>query len=102
MMRRLNGPPVLGVLLAMSASGCQSAPPLAEATFSEAAKRCHLQATTYTYRNGFLLDEPLVDFSKEAEPPKALKCFNLALEKIDREATARGATHISRIWKYRA
>lgn len=75
---------------------------MSEATFSDAARRCHLQATTYTYRDDVVLDEPLVDFTGEAEPAKALTCFNSALEKIDREATERGATHISRIWESRA
>lgn len=75
---------------------------MSHATFAEAAKRCDLSATTYTYRDGIFLDEPLVDFTKEPAPAKAETCFNLALEKIDGEATERGATHISYIWEFRS
>lgn len=83
-------------------SGCgQSAPPISKALFGEAAKRCALRLTTYTYRDGLLLDEPLIDFSKEPDPLKARACFDAALEKIDREMTERGFDHISYIWEWR-
>ena len=84
-------------------SGCgQSAPPMSRATFAEAARKCALRLTTYTYRDGLLLDEPLVDFTKEPEPAKAHACLNAALEMVDREMTARGVEHISYIWEWRA
>jgi hypothetical protein len=99
---RMTRTPLFGLLAMMCASGCQSAPPMSHATFTDAAKRCELLATTYTYRDGIFLDEPLVDFTKEPASAKALTCFNLALEKIDREATERGATYIRRIWEFRS
>ena len=71
------------------------------ASFDDAARRCHLTATTYTYRHGFVLDEPLIDFTREAEPEKAMRCFDFALGKIDREASERGVTNTSYIWEYR-
>ena len=73
-----------------------------KATFLAAARKCALLATTYLYRHGFLLDEPLIDFTKEPDPVKAQACFNAALEEVDREATDRGATNISYIWEWRA
>lgn len=74
---------------------------MSEATFAEARQQCGLTATTYIYRDGFFLDEPLVDFSRERDPDGAHNCFNKALEAADREATERGATHISYIWEWR-
>jgi hypothetical protein len=83
--------------------GCgQSAPPMSRATFADAARRCALDLTTYTYRDGLVLDEPLIDFTKEPEPAKAHACFNAALEKVDREMTKRGVDHISYVWEWRA
>ena len=83
--------------------GCdQSAPPMSKATFTEAARRCGLKATTYLYRDGVVLDEPLIDFTKELAPAKAHACFNSALEKRDREMIERGVKHISYIWEWRA
>lgn len=75
---------------------------MSQTTFSDAARRCGLRATTYLYRNGILLDEPLIDFTKEPEPQEALRCFNAALEKIDRSMTERVVEHISYIWEWRA
>ena len=98
----MTGTPLLGLLIMMCASGCESAPPMSHATFAEAARSCDLSATTYTDRDGIFSDEPLVDFTKEPAPANALTCFNLALEKIDREATERGAKHISRKWESRS
>jgi len=60
-----------------------------------------LKATTYTYRDGLFVDEPLVDFTQERNPRKAHDCFNDALDKLDRAATAQGIKHISRMWEYR-
>ena len=75
---------------------------MSKATFTSAAKKCDLRNTTYLYRDGILLDEPLIDFTKESSPAKAHECFNSALEDVDREATERGATHVSYIWEWRA
>jgi muramidase (phage lysozyme) len=75
---------------------------MSEARFADAAGRCELKATTYTYRDGYFLDEPLVDFSRELDPSKALRCFNDALGQIDRGMTERGVAHISYIWEFRA
>ena len=74
---------------------------MSKARFAEAAGRCQLRATAYTYRDGFFLDEPLVDFSKEPDPGKAVSCFNHALDQIDRAMTERGVDHISYIWEVR-
>ena len=74
---------------------------MSEERFAQAARTCHLELTTYTYRDGFFLDEPLVDFSREADPNKAKSCLNEALERIDRAMTARGVDHIGYIWEYR-
>jgi len=74
---------------------------MSEATFAQAKQRCGLKATTYTYRDGIFLDEPLIDFSREDNPEAAHVCFNKALEAVDRAATERGATHISYIWEWR-
>ena len=82
-------------------SACQSAPPMSQATFDKAAAQCGLRQTTYTHRDGFFLDEPLIDFSREANPHKANECFGEALEKLDMEMTANGADHISYIWEWR-
>ena len=73
-----------------------------EETFSQAAGLCGLRATTYTFRHGILLDEPLVDFTQEPDPAKAHICFDGALDKIDRAKTERGVDHISYIWEWRA
>lgn len=73
---------------------------MSEARFREAARRCQLKATTYLYRDGILLDEPLIDFSREPDPDRALSCFDKALEQIDRAMTERGADHISYIWEW--
>ena len=94
--------PTLVFGAAICLAGCQSAPPMPKATFQNAAGKCGLRATTYLYRDGILLDEPLIDFTKEPEPTKAQACFNAALQKVDREMTERGATHISYIWESRA
>ena len=67
--------------------------------FAEGARRCDLKATTYTYRDGPFLDEPLVDFSKEPDPAKAVSCFNDALDQIDRAVMGRGVKHVSYIWE---
>jgi hypothetical protein len=75
---------------------------MSRATFAEAARKCTLHLTTYTYRDGLLLDEPLIDFTREPEPAKAHACFNAALEEVDREMTARGVKNISYIWEWRA
>ncbi|MBW6532680.1 hypothetical protein KZ820_18210 [Sphingomonas sp. RRHST34] len=84
-------------------SGCgQSLPPMSRALFGEAVKRCALRLTTYTYREGLLIDEPLVNFTKEPDPAKAHACFNAALDKITREMTERGVDHIGYIWESRA
>ena len=69
--------------------------------FAAAAKRCDLRATTYTYRDGILLDEPLVDFSKEPDPDKAVRCFNDVLDQSDRALMEHGVEHISYIWETR-
>jgi len=83
--------------------GCsQSAPPMSRTTFAEAARRCALRVTTYTYRDGLLIDEPLIDFTEEREPAKAHACFNAALERVDQEIMARGVKHVSYIWEWRA
>ena len=74
---------------------------MSKGQFAEAARRCDLKATTYTYRDGFFLDEPLVDFSKEADPGKAVSCFNDALDQIDRAVMGRGIDHVSYIWEVR-
>ena len=93
-------------LLALGAAtglvGCQSAPPMSKARFVEAAGSCALKATTYTYRDGYFVDEPLVDFSRELNPAKAVRCFDDALGQIDRRMTVRGAEHIGYIWEVRA
>jgi hypothetical protein len=89
------------MMLAMYLGGCQSAPPMSEATFAAAKKKCALQETTYLYRKGLLKDEPLIDFSREASPAQAHICFNAALQQVDREATERGATRISYIWEWK-
>lgn len=84
-------------------SGCgQSIPPMSRATFGEAAKRCALRLATYAYREGLLLDKPVVDFTKEPDPLKAHACSNAALQKMDREITKRGVGHIGYIWEWRA
>jgi hypothetical protein len=75
---------------------------MSKATFMAAARKCDLGATTYLYRDGILIDEPLIDFTKEADPAKAHQCFNSALKEVDREAAERGASHISYIWEWRA
>jgi hypothetical protein len=74
---------------------------MTKADFADAASRCSLRATTYLYRDGILVDEPLIDFTKESRPAEAMKCFEAAMEQIDRGATERGVVHISRIWEYR-
>jgi hypothetical protein len=92
---------MLILLTLVSVSGCQSAPPMPKETFSQAAKLCDLRATTYTFRDGIFLDEPLIDFTKEADPLNARNCFNGALETVDRAKTDRGVDHISYIWEWR-
>ena len=72
-----------------------------EATFIAAKNKCVLRATTYRYRHGIIIDEPLIDFSKERDPTKASDCFDGALEQVGREATERSATHTSYIWESR-
>jgi hypothetical protein len=74
---------------------------MSKGRFAQAARICRLKATTYTYRDGFFLDEPLVDFSKEPEPNKALGCFNRALDQIDRAMMVRGVDHVSYLWENR-
>jgi hypothetical protein len=92
----------LSAIALISLGGChQSAPPMSKARFGEAARRCKLKATTYTYRDGFFLDEPLVDFSNEPDPQKAVSCFNDAMNEIDRAMAARGVYHIGYIWDVR-
>ena len=86
---------------AICLTGCQSAPPLTREHFADASERCGLEATTYTYRDGFLTDEPLVDFTNEQNSTESYECFADALDKIDREMTESGVTHFSRIWEYR-
>ena len=92
-------------LIAVSATmllvGCQSAPPMSQERFAAAARKCQLKATTYLYRDGIFLDEPLVDFSREPDPDRAKSCFNDALDQIDRAMTERGVDHISYIWEWR-
>lgn len=95
-------PLIFAVSTAIGLFGCQSAPPLSRETFSEAANRCELTATTYTFRDGIFLDEPLIDFTREQPPSNAHECFNEALEQIDREKTKKGVEHISYIWEWRA
>jgi len=73
---------------------------MSQEIFSSAAKLCELRATTYTFRDGFFLDEPLIDFSHEPSPAEAHDCFNKALEEVDRAATERGVDHISYIWEW--
>jgi hypothetical protein len=75
---------------------------MSKARFAEAARRCELKATTYTYRDGYFLDEPLVDFTREPDPAKAVRCFDDALSEIDRTMTERGVDHIGYIWEIRA
>jgi hypothetical protein len=75
---------------------------MSKSMFLAAARKCSLRATTYLYRHGLLIDEPLIDFSKEPNPAKAHACFDAALDQLDRDATERGATHISYIWEWRA
>src|SRR3954470_11386839 len=92
----------LSAIAFLSLSGChQSAPPMSKDRFAQAARRCYLKLTTYTFRDGVFLDEPLVDFSKESDPRKAVSCFNAALDEIDRSMTERGVDHISYIWEVR-
>ena len=75
---------------------------MSKAAFMSAAEKCGLRDTTYLYRDGILIDEPLIDFTKETDPAKAHECFNSALQDVDREATERGGKHISYIWEWRA
>mgnify|MGYP000557149898 CR=1 FL=1 len=90
------------ILLCISVVSCgQSAPPMSRETFETAARHCGLNATTYTYRDGWLLDEPLIDFSGEPKPDEAHQCFNRGLETADREMTERGVTSISYIWEWK-
>jgi len=92
----------LSAIAFLSLAGChQSAPPMSQERFTQAALRCHLKLTTYTYRDGVFLDEPLVDFSKEQDPGKAVSCFEDALGQIDRAMAERGIDHISYIWEVR-
>ena len=93
---------LIGLAGTILLTGCQSAPPMSKERFAEAARRCRLKATTYTYRDGFLLDEPLVDFSREPNPGRAMSCFRDALEQIDRAMMERGVDHISYIWEWRS
>jgi hypothetical protein len=67
--------------------------------FLQAAERCSLRATTYTYRDGIFIDEPVIDFTKEPNPSRAHRCFNQALDQIDRESPE---PRISYIWEWRA
>jgi len=83
-------------------AACQSGSPMSRLYFEAAQKLCGFEATTYTPRDGFLLDEPLVDFSQGKDSRQAHDCFNRALEKLDRAATERGAIHISYIWEYKS
>jgi hypothetical protein len=83
-------------------SGChQSAPPMPRETFLAAAGRCSLHSTTYTSRHGILLDEPLIDFTKEPDGKRAQLCFNKALEQIDLEKLSHGVTGTGYIWEWR-
>jgi hypothetical protein len=73
---------------------------MSKARFAEAAERCELKQTTYTYRDGWFLDEPLIDFTREPDPDKAVNCFNDALGQIDRAMNERGVDHISYFWRF--
>ena len=66
-------------------------------TFLAAAERCSLRSTTYISRHGILLDEPLIDFTKEPDGKSAHLCFDKALEQVDLEK--RGNTGY--IWEWR-
>ena len=94
---------ILIVAMGLTSSGCgQSAPPMPQATFSEAAELCALKKTTYTPRRGLLIDEPLIDFSREAEPEEARQCFDRALTTVDGRTMERNpdSTGISYIWAW--
>jgi len=70
--------------------------------FDAAIARCHLQRTTYTSRNGWFLDEPLVDFSAEPNRDLAQQCFDKAREELDAAYMAKtGAAHVGYIWEVR-
>jgi hypothetical protein len=91
-------------VVAVSSTGCgQSAPAMPRATFVEAANLCGLRKTSYTPRRWMGLDEPLIDFSREAEPEQAHQCFNHALETVDERTMASDHAfreHLSYIWAW--
>ncbi len=49
-----------------------------------------------------MLDEPLIDFSRETEPELAHQCFDRALETVDRRGIARNPNvGTGYIWEWR-
>lgn len=86
----------------ISSSCRQSAPAMPLQTFLEATRFCALHRTTYTSRHGWMLDEPLIDFSREVDPEKADQCFDRALTAVDTEVMKRDP-HASTayIWEWK-
>jgi hypothetical protein len=77
---------IAAAALALTACG-QSLPPLPESLFNQIAIQCDFRATSYQMTRSLLIEKPMIDFSREAHPKEAHKCFDAALQRHDREIT---------------
>jgi hypothetical protein len=78
--------PIFAVTILLALNGCGERRPFPEARFREIAKRCGYTTVTYTpaKRKWVGIEAPFIDFSEEADPDKAMNCFeeaDLALSK---------------------
>ena len=87
-------------------AGCEERRPLPKDRYLEIAKRCGFTAVTYTSRKSFWKEEPLIDFSRERDPPKAMSCFhdtNVAImqERIKEAEPSESELDVTFIWETR-
>jgi hypothetical protein len=70
------------IFLAVALAGCGDRRPFPQERFEAFARQCNLKATTYSPPSGFwrkyISKEALIDFSHEANPEAADKCFEEA------------------------